>query len=212
MIDFKLKDKVPKLMKDDATADAMLAKADTHIVDWIADIKSIQNINTIEETRSEHLSELGFLLAAGINPGDSDKVQRTKILNAIATHKKRVLWLDDIKIRIDALTGLNSDIVTELIEDPYDWIWYDHGTDSPPNGIWGDDTDSMLWGGSGSLATIPGHVFIDFGGTVSDPTAATIAKVIEELDIDGSPAYFRISFVYDSGGGVYVVYPNGVIG
>ena len=43
------------------------------------------------------LDTIGSQFAAGILSSDTEKQKRIKILNAIAGHKKRSLWEDDIK-------------------------------------------------------------------------------------------------------------------
>lgn len=196
MIYWNLKDKVPVLFdKNNAAANRMLDKGTENIHVWRDDIKLIGQVYSVEDVDDDYLDEIGYLLNAGIRPGDSVRTKKQKIFGAIASHKKRGSWSRDAKPRIDAITGLSSYIVTA--EDNDSWIQLGNtGDDSSSidNGIFGGeavDDGGMLLIGAGDELQQKGVVRIHLGGLV---TPELLAKVQEEL-IDIQPAYFKVIII-----------------
>lgn len=201
MINWLFKNKVPKAYpKDDIHSDTMCSKADTHIADWITDIKKIELFRDPLRCPTAWLDELGALLEAGVVNSDNERQIRQKVENAIEGHKKRGLWEEDVKVRIDAITGYSSEIYSNKL-DINDWILLGAADDPNPIDVpWsilgGDNIDpySMVLTGEGNEGWLDGIILIDLGND-SIP-AATITKIVQELETNLIPAYYLIRLGY----------------
>ena len=211
---------IPKIFHGDSKSDALANKADDNINAWKKDVIDIKRLIRPDETPSEFLAELDFLLSAGIKSNDSDVIKRRKIRDAVATHKIRGTWTADAKVRIDNITGLSpgSRILRWNHFYTSDWIWTD---DTPsiipaaPDDYWatwgcdGVDTDTGLdWIGAGTEIEIWGNIYIDCheGIDVATLTAAQRAKIVLDLTYDVVPAYFRVLLGYVNAAGLFVAY------
>lgn len=199
MLPVPAKDFTPKIFKDSPDLLALQAKLDKWNGIWKQDILNFLNFFNPVKAPSVILDELGYLLAAGIKAGDTDDTKRKKIARAITTHKKLGEWQDDIKIRIDAITGLNTLLFDESLADH--WILVTDGN-TPTAAYWSalgvDGIDNSLGialdGGEGTGNA--GHIFIDFTTNISAPQLAEVKAIFEE---DFIPAYLVIHLGYVSG-------------
>ena len=103
---------IPKLYQKDNTAIKIAIKADNHIGLWKNDVLNINRLYRPDEMDSLCLDELGYMLYAGLKNKDSDRVKRQKIQLATSTNKLGSTWKHDTKIKIDRITGFNSQINT----------------------------------------------------------------------------------------------------
>jgi len=154
---------------------------------------------TIELIPSQFLDAIGDQLQADLKQVDTDRQKRVKILNAIAGHAKRSLWEDDVKIRIDNITGLDAQLFSPFGLD--DWILCGDGL-TPSAFYWAamgvdgiDDGLGISLIGNGDEVEITGNIYIDFGAMV---LADILAQVIDDIQ-NIVPAYFRIILGYTSG-------------
>ena len=157
---------------------------------------------TVELIPDIFLDTIGNQFAAGILSSDTEKQKRIKILNAIAGHKKRSLWEDDIKIRIDSITGLNASLYTVIGDDdsiftgdgltPAAFYWSTMGCD----GVDDDLGEALI--GDGTEVNISGNIYIDLGGNVSSDI---LDQIEENISIVNKliPSYFVIYLGYTSG-------------
>jgi hypothetical protein len=154
---------------------------------------------TIELIPTIFLDTIGNQLQAEIKQVDTDRQKRVKILNAIAGRAKRSLWADDVKIRIDNITGLNAQLFSPFgLDDfiicgdgntPTSFYWSAVGCDGIDDGL----GISVI--GSGDEVEVLGNIYIDLGGIVA-------ADVIDRIIFDIKtivPAYFRIILGYTVG-------------
>lgn len=156
-------DMFPKLLQDNDPRGISLAeKLNTIFGDIEKNIIKMLNFFCVEKVPIELIGELNFLLNAGINNGDTERVKRQKIYYAIQTHKKRYLWVT-IKKVIDNITLGNASII------PVDlaglWIMCDDNTYISQNSSrLTDNTDyGMRLFDGGSSANSPGNIYIDVG-------------------------------------------------
>jgi len=157
---------------------------------------------TVELIPDVFLDTIGNQFAAGILSSDTEKQKRIKILNAIAGHKKRSLWEDDIKIRIDSITGLDASLYTVIGDDdsiftgdgltPAAFYWSTMGCD----GVDDDLGEALI--GDGTEVNISGNIYIDLGGNVSSDILDQIEENISTIN-KLIPAYFIIYLGYISG-------------
>ena len=157
---------------------------------------------TVELIPDVFLDTIGSQFAAGILSSDTEKQKRIKILNAIAGHKKRSLWEDDIKIRIDSITGLDASLYTVIGDDdsiftgdgltPAAFYWSTMGCD----GVDDDLGEALI--GDGTEVNITGNIYIDLGGNVSSDILDQIEENISTIN-KLIPAYFIIYLGYTSG-------------
>ena len=157
---------------------------------------------TVELIPDVFLDTIGNQFAAGILSSDTEKQKRIKILNAIAGHKKRSLWEDDIKIRIDSITGLDASLYTVIGDDdsiftgdgltPAAFYWSTMGCD----GVDDDLGEALI--GDGTEVNISGNIYIDLGGNVSSDI---LDQIEENISIVNKliPSYFVIYLGYTSG-------------
>lgn len=214
MIDWKLEDKVPEALKpvEIGTAQkAMTDKADQNIADWISDIKRIDLFKDPIRCPVAFIEELNALVDSGITNSDTERQKRRKLVIAIQGHKKRGLFEDDVKIRIDNITGFSSSIFSN-INAVEDWILL--GDQFDPDNEWGaiggDNTDPLgfFLSGDGTEGELSGIVQIDLGSASITPEQ--IEKITERTKIDLIPAYFIIQLGHIVSGS-FIIFPGGVI-
>lgn len=205
---------IPKIMRDypDAGTNALVAKLDELILRWEASGLGIADLNSPEKCPEQFLSELGYLLNAGIDESDSEQEKRVKVATAVASHKIRGSWTKDAKPKIDAITGTDTELVKPT--DSAEWVWFDDGG-LPYTEKWGvwdggipGDEYGLLFLSNGNEMEIKGNVYIDL--KTSGLSAAQIQAIRDEIEADVVPAYFRVFLGYFSGG-FWVTYPNGII-
>lgn len=216
MINWKFRNKVPVALKEKILVgtpqDDMLTKADEDIEDWQNDIKLVQRFKDPIRCPTSFLFELGALFESGLVNSDTERQKRQKIANAVPTHKKRGLFNDDVKIRIDNITGFSSAIFDNK-EDIEDWILL--GDFDDPDNEWGalggDNTDplGLILTGAGDEGWLDGVTLIDLGN--DSLSQEIIDKIVEELKTDLIPAYFLIILGFVDANDIFIAYSGGVI-
>lgn len=160
----------------------------------------------------ELLTELDYFLNAGIKNKDSDYIKRKKIESAVSGHKKRGLWKEDVKVRIDTISGFDAVIYKVVGGD--EWMLTGDGL-TPEDYYWAslgaDDIDSSL--GIGLLGEnteieVSGNVYINCHYGVFTPvlTEDQLLQIKEDLSEDITPAYFNVVLGYINEDGIFVTY------
>jgi len=116
----------------------------------------------------------GEYLAADIQPNDTERQKREKIAKAVQTHKLRGTWKYDLKIKIDNITGKDSELVenTYKFEDDDSIIVSDNSSENSDFSTIG--TDGINEFGTyipeitSSVELLPGIVAIDLGYTIEE--------------------------------------------
>lgn len=201
MLPDDIKEVFPDILIENMNADgqALVDKLNEYITDWKAEIVLLQYINNPVLCPVIMLDDLGYQLAAGILPSDTERQKRVKIWNAIISHKKRSLWEDNVKIVIDEITGLSANLWVATGGDdsifvgdsttPSSFYWASMGCD----GI--DDELGEALIGDGTEIEIAGNIYIDLGGNIS---IAILDQIEENINGDNPiiPAYFVIYLGY----------------
>ena len=216
MLPIPFKDYIPKIFGDDSRATSLGVKIDTHLEAWKKDILDIQRLVRSDECPSWCLDELGFYLNAGLKNLDTELQKRQKILYAIYGHIVRGRWTADAKIRIDRITGYDSELTH--IHDTDEWIMFGGAEISPEvDYYWGslgtdgaDDSLGLWLMTTGYELPIAGNVIIDAHQGVSTPvlTAGQIAQIVDEITSDIVPAYYRVYIGYYNGASEFVEYTH----
>lgn len=191
---------VPKFFTRDAKLTAYTDKMDSIMDDLSDDTLGLNNIIDPVQIPSNLLDEVGHFLSAGINAQDSEAIKRNKIANAVQGHKLRGTFAYDVKPKIDAIAGGDSQIIRSFDKD--DWILVGDGL-TPSAYYWaalgcdGVDTDlgiSLI--GEGMEIEVAGNIYIDV-----DNNALTVTEQ-EQIQLDMAdiiPAYMYIHFGYLTG-------------
>lgn len=182
------------------------------------DILNIVNLQNIFQCPEKFLSYLDFWLNAGILDSDTERQKRNKIFYAISTHKNRGLWEEDVKIRIDTITGYDADVFsstdnTNSVElanqtsDP-DYYWSSESANAGLDenlGTWeiGFFNEYIL----AAIIAINCHVGI-YTAVLS---SSIIEQIVSDLEKDFIPAYFTIQLGYENSDGQFIQYSNGEI-
>lgn len=217
MLPIPFEDNIPVLLRKALTTD----DAGRALADWwdekYAELKKeildMQYFKRADMCPSAFLDTLGNMLAAGINQGDSDYTKRYKILKAIEGHKLRSTWTSDAKNRIDAITGYDAAIYS--VQDNDDSIELAQQA-SDPDFYWSteaakDGTDNELgtWEvGDFTEYVISGNIYINCheGVTTAVLSAAVIAQIVADLEMDVAPAYMAVYLGYVNTLDQFIVY------
>jgi phage tail-like protein len=155
------------------------------------------------------LDELGYFLNAGIKAQDSEDQKRLKIATAIQGHKKRGTFKFDAKPKIDAIAGGDSQIIRGFTGD--DWIMGGDGETIPSSYYWAslgvdgiDDSLGISLIGEGIEIEVAGNIYIDVDN--DSLSASEVQQIVDELEDDIVPAYFRVFIGYLDLGGNFVTY------
>jgi hypothetical protein len=192
---------IPKVLQEnmDNFGQALVDYLDNIIPEVKEETINLRYFYTIELIPSVFLDTIGNQLQAEIKQIDTDRQKRVKILNAIAGRAKRSLWFDDVKIRIDNITGLDAQLYSPFGLD--DFILCGDGT-TPESFYWAamgvdgiDDALGISLIGEGDEVEITGNIYIDLGGIVA---ADVILRIIDDIK-NIVPAYFRIKLGYVTG-------------
>lgn len=198
------KELIPHILKENMNVEgqALVDKLNEYKNDWTKEIILLGRCNNPVLCPVSMLDETGYQLAAGILSSDTERQKRVKIWNAIKGHKKRSLWEDDIKIKIDNITGLDAQLYNVIGDD--DSIFVGDNT-TPPAFYWAsmgcdgiDDDLGEAFIGDGTEVNIAGNIYIDLGGFVSED----ILDLIEaDISIKNKllPSYFVIYLGYTTG-------------
>lgn len=218
-IPFKLY--IPKLLSQNLPSDeggqALVEKVDIHLIEWLTELRDLRWLHDPLRCPAVVLDVLGAMISANIKSYDTERIKRKKIATAVAGHKKRGTWQYDIKTKIDAITGTDSELIRNLdsgvwvvmcqeIDDPsYYWgvVRAEDGTPEDENAglIIEDETMNLL--------TL-GIIYINTKMDGSPESEAIIDKVKVEIQDDFTPAYMKIILGYHNGS-AFVPYPNGEI-
>lgn len=201
MLPYPFEKYIPKIFTRTADLLALAAKVDKWLVQWKKDVLGFETFADPVRAPAVILDETGYHLAAGIKGFDDDDTKRKKIANAISTHRKLGRWTVDIKIRIDAITGLNTLLYSNEGGDQF--IFCDGGATPPQSafywaalGVDGLDNNLGPVLDDGTLFGNPGHVYIDFTAAIPSGQLDDVKAIFED---DFIPAYLVIHLGYASG-------------
>ena len=168
---------------------------------------------------SQFLDEFGYYLKANILSTDTEAQKRTKIFNAVKNHKTACTWGYDLKVKIDAVTGYSSVIISTLEDD---WLWMAKTASEDATKYWatfaakdGGDADiGMTICGAYEDFFLEGVIFVDChpGIHTSTLSAAQITAILASISNDTFPAYFRLELGYVNATGWPTIYAGGVLG
>jgi len=207
---------VPDIFRQDAddSMTALADKMDSIMTEVVAEILRLYDLKLPDQCPADLLDELGYYVAAGILNTDTAMIKRGKIATAVQGHKIRGGWINDAKPKIDTIVGGDSTIF--LAADSDDWILGGDGITIQATSYWatmgadGIDADlglSLI--GLGDEIEIAGNVYIDVDS--STLTAAQVQQIVDALERDVVPAYYRVYLGYVSAG-QFIVYAGGTIG
>lgn len=198
---------IPKGFKRDAKVLAFADHVDSVLTEILTETKNLNQMYDPVVTKEVLLDLLGEYIAAGIKNNDSEALKRSKIYNAVATHKKRGTFNDDMKIKIDAIAGGDSQIFRSFEQD--DWIITGDGT-TPTAYYWAalgsdgiDDGLGISIIGSGFEIEVAGNIYIDVDN------AALTADEQESIRLDlldSVPHYMYTHIGYIGGTGAFIEY------
>ena len=206
---------IPKLFKGDAKAVVLANKIDIDLKAWKKNILDIERLIRADECPYDYLDELNILLSAGFKQYDNELTKRQKIVTAIERHKKRTLWVDDIKPRIDFITGYSAVIKSWMDAPQDDWIemagdeiaWFQNGNYCVESA---DNTSlyAFIEIGQGDEVYVAGNFYIFPHPLISTPvlTPAQVTQIVNEIR-DNCPAYYRVFIAY----GDYIPYAGGLV-
>jgi len=203
-------DQIPRWLKDQGDPAPLADNVDAALESALEETMGLEYLRDPGRAPSSCLDEMGYMFGAELLATDSDSVKREKIATAIARQTNRGLWALDVKPRIDLVSGASASIYT-VWTSSYGWLVVG-AADDPTDWmatVGGDGTiGGLLLVGTGTEPELPGNVYVDVG--TAGLTAAQIAALVYELELDVVPAYFRMFLGYVSGG-EFVVYPGGQI-
>lgn len=134
---------IPSFFTRDKKLIAMADKIDSNLNDWKTNVTDLNKIIDPPRIQEILLNDIGNYLSAGILDTDSSRTKREKIRGAVAAHKKRGLWEEDAKPRIDSIAGGDSQIAKAT--ESADWILFGNEEDDIDN-HWGtlgtEETDT----------------------------------------------------------------------
>ena len=141
MLPLPIEKYIPKVLRDNLSSSpsgqALIDFLNNHYEELSEEILEMYWFKLPSRCPSIFLNELGYLLNAGIVNTDSDYTKRSKIENAIETHKNRGTWENDAKLRIDAITGYSSSLYSTIDSD--DSIEMG-GLDTEPDYYWSTES------------------------------------------------------------------------
>lgn len=200
-------DYVPSGYTRDAKLTAFCDKIDSILTDLKDDTTGLNTFIDPMRIPANLISELGYLLNAGINPFDDETTRRKKVATAVAGHKKRGSFVYDAKPKIDIIAGGDSEIFRAIDED--DWILVGDGL-TPAAYYWAsmgadgiDDELGLSLIGSGLEVEVAGNIYIDVDNAA---LSAAEQESIRVSMLDIVPAYFYVHFGYVNGLGQFVEY------
>ena len=159
------------LAAPDAPQNAFTAKIDAILEELQASVTEQLYLHDTARTPAILLDELAYMLAAGVEGGDSEAVKRMKISNAIMGHKNRSTWENDCKMRIDAITAGDSSIMTVVGATSSDWIMVGDG--SAVDTYWGAMGEDAVVSTDYFYVTDTDSILVDAGDPSSDGSLGT---------------------------------------
>ena len=215
-----LLDYIPRGLKSQVSLsrDAMATKMDSHLSEWIEEITFLPTLLNPFKTESKFLKELEYYLSP-INWNDSDTtaVKRAKLANAVAGQKKKDSFENDVRIRVDAITGYTSDIYKPTIL--RQWAFTGDGVVESGNYLSSIGCDAIDYDlgiallGEGIEPEIPGVVCINLHTAYDYPilSEATVQAVYYEVNVRDPYAYLRIRLGYVNAADVWVDYDGAYV-
>lgn len=203
---------LPKIYRDnpDAAYLALAAKMNSILTAWETELLELYFLKVADRCPVLLLDELGNNFAAGLKQYDTETIKRKKIDGAVAQHKIRGLWLTDVKVKIDTITGYDAQLVMEegsgvMLAYNMPWVEVTPPLDTtriqfqaidysplapPPYGFIGLKETSP---GGDVIPEVRGTIYIDChaGINASTLTAAQIAQIVDEIT-DSVPCYYKI--------------------
>lgn len=218
MLPVPIRDHLPKVLTEEGgdLLDAFCDKVDSILTSLGEDALGLSDLRDPASAPAQFLEALGQMYAARLLPFDSEAVKRSKVANAVKSHKDRGLWTS-VKAIIDFVVvpfGSPGAEIFSPTDESAIWLLRS-GLSSEPGGYMasmGCDGSDLLLGiflaGEGSEYEIKGNVWIDVG--LSTLTADQVEKIVASIEHE-VPAYFRVRLGYVSAG-LFVTYSGGVIG
>lgn len=200
---------IPKFFKRDEKLTAFADKMDELLESFKSDTLGLNDIINPFKIPSILIEELGYYLNAGLKQTDTDRQKRIKVATAVQGHKRRSTFKFDAKPKIDAIAGGDSQVIKSTDSD--DWIMGGDGVTIPTAFYWasmgsdGIDSDlgiSLI--GEGTEIEIAGNIYINVDN--SSLTVNEIQQIVDELEDDIAPAYYRIFIGYLDLSGAFIVY------
>lgn len=194
---------------------ALINKMNEYIATWKKEAIDLKYFNDIVRCPAEFLEELGAKFGVVLDSCDSEQTKRKKIYSAVAGYKKAGSWTQDVKPKIDAVTGYNAELGTVNIADSDDSIEMSYEV-TDPDTYW--STESAFDGGDPLLGTaeigtstelsIPGNIYINLHTSETTPvlTPEQIDRLVIYLEKEVIPAYMFIYLGYLDGTGTFIVY------
>lgn len=204
----------PKSYQDynDLGFQALTSKIDEIFSGIQSDLVNFRNLRRVEKMSRPFLNAIGYMLVANILIADTDVIAARKVYTALAQRKYKASWLNDVKPKIDNVTGSNAVIYSPFNEP--DWIVLCGEITDPPN-WWGvigvdgtDDNQGLDIVGDGTESELSGNVYIDVG--ISTLTADQITQIVLSI-APSTPCFFRIYLGYTVGTN-FIPYAGGVVG
>jgi len=199
----------PKAIKDNPEIQTLAGFIDAEIKAYFNSAFGLETLKDPSRVPSQFLNEFGYFLSADIFPEDDDRVKREKILKAVVNNKLRGTWAS-VKNVIDSIVNKDSKILDFLGSDSFtlcggyqistDFIWSVLGGAGPTN--YGIRLE-------GNVGVVPqkGVILID----IDDSTLTTEqVETVKYNIINFVPSYFKVYLGYVSG--IFISYPNGIIG
>ncbi len=207
MIPDNIDDYIPRFYKRDTKLNAYTSKFDSILEDLKNDTLGLNDLIDPMKIPAALISELGFLLNAGIQDQDSETDRRVKVATAVAAHKRRGSFNLDAKPKIDLICGGDSVIIRSFDKD--DWILTGDGL-TPSAYYWGamgtdgiDDDLGISLIGEGTEIEVAGNIYIDVDN--SSLSAADQTRLELEMQ-DIVPAYMYVHFGYVNISGQFIEY------
>lgn len=203
--------------KTDPRCILLASLVDAFLTDVKNGVIGVGNMSRYDKANALFLQALNDWFYAKIKSSDSDYAKRAKIGTAISRNRQNGVFNGDVKIIIDAITGLSSSIYRQ--SEYADWIIMGGMPEEDAAGydatLGVDGIDDMLGIDlvtDGTEPVIAGNIYIDLGGDAVTPPAATLDLVVNELIWNGLPAYFILYLGYfDAVAGKFVVYPGYIL-
>lgn len=193
----------------------LIYRMQNHLQSWRQEVLDLRFLNNPVRVNKNFIDELGALVAAPIRPGDTERTKRQKVAYAVRNHKKFGSWKDQIKLRIDAITGYDSELIESI--DSGDWLLLGYESDDPDkywatmgmDGI--DDGLGIDLIGDFDELQIPGNIYINLQKGITTPVISPeiLDKLISDLsdpDTGFAVAYYKFFFGYIDAVGSFIIY------
>lgn len=212
MLPIPLRDNIPALLRakldESQSGTDLIDQLEEYVLEWSEETFNLVYLKTPERCPASFLDELGNYVNAGITNLDEERTKRQKIRSAVKGHKLRGTWEADVKPKVDAIAGGDSQIFTP--SNQADWIMLGAET-SDPDVYWAtmgmdgvDDDLGIDLVGSFEELVIAGNIAIDVDN--ASLTSDELDNIVATLELDILPAYYRINIGYVDGGGNFVSY------